>query len=133
MIQLIQYKEEEHYEMLKAWWDHHGWEGVHPQMLNPIAYFAEFKGKLTCFAVLWTVEEAGVAIMEWIVSNPESKPIEVYKALNQLTSFYEELCKEHGYAVLLTTCKQEGLSRIHQRNGFERCDEGMIHLAKTIT
>ena len=57
---------------------------------------------------------------------------EFIRKLKKLTEFYESLCRENDYGLLFTTCKQEGLAKIHERNGFERCDEGMIHLAKIL-
>lgn len=131
-MRLVEYKEEEHYELLKGWWNAHGWDGVHPGILKPVAYFMENDGELVVFAVLWPVSEASVCIMEWVVSNPDAKPMTVFKCLRELTKFYEGLCRENNYGILLTTCKQEGLAKVHVRNGFERCDDGMIHLAKVI-
>jgi len=132
MIELIEFEEEKHYDMLQSWWVAHGWQGVHPSVLKPVAYIAKQDGEPVCFAVLWPVTEAGICLMEWIVSNPEAKPMAVIRGIRTISKFYEELARENDYGMIFTTCRQEGLAKVHERNGFERCDEGMIHLAKTI-
>jgi hypothetical protein len=132
MMELVEFKEEEHYEMLVGWWESHGWGGVDASVLKPIAYLVKHDDEFVLFGVLWPICETGVCLMEWIVSNPEAKPMTVFRCLKTLTGFYEGVCRDNDFGMLFTTCKQDGLAKVHERNGFERCDEGMIHLAKTI-
>lgn len=123
------FEEEKDYEMLKSWWESHGWEGVNPGLLKPLGHIVEIDDKPIVASFLYPVLGCGLAIMEWTVSNPEATRFSVVKAMSSITKFFKEWCLENGYGVLITTCKQESLARLHERNGFTKTDESMIHLA----
>jgi hypothetical protein len=126
------YEEERDFEMLSGWWNAHGWDAVNPGLLKPLGMIAEQDGAPAVASFLYPVAGCGLAIMEWTVSNPDSSPIAVMRGIRKLTDFFTEWCKENDYGVMMTTCKQNGLAKLHERNGFHRTDEDMIHLAKIV-
>lgn len=132
MMQIREYSKERDYAMLESWWVMHDWEPIHPSLLRPLAYICEIDGEPIGFAVLWPILNCGTAILEWIVTKPKAKTTHVILAIRKLTEFYVSWCRDNDYGVILTTCAQKGLARLHERNGFTRTDGEMIHLAMLV-
>lgn len=118
--------------MLCGWWEEHGWEAVNPEMLAPVGIISEREGTPIAFCVIWPVAGVGIAIMEYIVADPEAKPIHVVKAIKELTGYVETWCREFDYGILFTSCKQPSLAKVHERNGFTLTDETMKHLVMVV-
>ena len=126
------YEEELDFEMLSDWWKAHGFNAVNPGLLKPLGFIVEIDGKPIVASFLYPIAGCGLAIMEWTVSNPDSKPFEFIKAMKSITRFFIEWCEENDYRVMMTTCKQDSLAKLHKRNGFTETDDSMIHLAMII-
>ena len=75
----------------------------------------------------------GVAMLEWLVTDPEAPARKSAVALARLVEFAKEEAKALGYAVILTTCRQESLAKLLTRSGFETTDRNMIHLITALT
>jgi len=75
---------------------------------------------------------SGVCMLEWVVSNPSAPGRDAMRGINAVTEFLTIAARDMGYTFMLTTCRQESLAKVHQRNGFFKTDEGMIHLAKIL-
>jgi len=68
--------------------------------------------------------------MEWLVADPDATGRQIIPAQRLLQEFFEAEAVRMDYGVMMTTCKQESLAKLHERNGFMRTDSGMIHLIK---
>lgn len=113
------------YEMLASWWRGHGWPAVPVQILPPLGviYGNDAAG--------WLYMDnggTGVAMLEWLVTNPESKPIRAAKGISKVVEFLKSEAKRIDYGAILTTCRQPALARLLERSGFSKTDENMIHL-----
>ena len=75
----------------------------------------------------------GVAMMEWLVTNPEARPLEAARALTKVVEFLKAEAKRMDYAIILTTCRQPALARLLNRAGFSTTDTEMIHLLGVFT
>jgi hypothetical protein len=120
----------EDYPIVKEWWAGHDWEGVPLDVLPSLGAIASVAGEDVCAAWLYMDNSVGVCMLEWLVANPESSGKKILVAERMLQNFLEEEAKEMDYGVMLTTCKQESLARLHEKNGFMRTDSNMIHLIK---
>lgn len=133
MIQLRDYSQEADYPVLSLWWAAHGWSPPHPSVLPKLAVIAQDGDLRVGGAFLYMDNSVGVSMMEWLVTNPDSTGRQSLEAIKHLCDFLAQRAKELGYGVMLTSCKQPGLARIYERNGFTRTDEAMIHLARNLT
>ena len=135
LLQLRMFDPSSDYPIVESWWSAHGWNAV-PQMMLPklgvVAFYAGEKNEDAAAAWLYMDNSSPVCMLEWMVANPALSATKTVKALKHLFAFVESEAKHNGYAAMLTTCKQEGLAKFHQRNGFERTDGAMIHLVKTL-
>jgi hypothetical protein len=115
----------EDYPMLESWWTGHGFPPVPKRLLPPLGViFADA-------AAGWLYMDnggTGVAMMEWLVTNPKGRPLECARALTRVVEFLKAEAKRMDYPIILTTCKQPSLARLLQRSGFDTSDSGMIHL-----
>lgn len=120
--------------MVAEWWEGHGWSPV-PQIFLPklgvIAYVKNGDDK-TDLAAAWLYMDnsVGVSILEWMVANPKASAIKCVRGINAISNYLQQAAKSMNYAVMLTTCKQESLGKLHERNGFQKTDTGMTHFVK---
>lgn len=115
----------EDYPMLASWWQGHGWQAVPQRVLPPLGIIYADK------AAGWLYMDnggTGVAMMEWLVTNPEAKPLDAARALRKVVAFLKDEAKRMEYPIILTTCRQPSLARLLGREGFEVSDTEMIHL-----
>jgi hypothetical protein len=81
---------------------------------------------------LYMDNSVGVSILEWMVANPKANPKAVYRSIKAIVEFLKNQAKEMNYTVMLTTCKQESLAKVYEKNGFLRTDSEMIHLMQPL-
>lgn len=113
------------YPMLETWWQGHGWPAVPLRVLPPLGVI------LNDTAAGWLYMDnggTGIAMMEWLVTNPAAKPMKAAKDLMRVVEFLKSEAKRMDYAIILTTCRQPALARMLNRSGFQTSDTEMIHL-----
>ena len=113
------------YPMLSGWWQGHGWAAV-PQAVLPALGVI-----MADTAAGWLYMDnsgRGVAMMEWLVTDPAASPIQAARALSAVVDFLKSEALRMDYHVILTTCRQESLARMLGKRGFEVTDREMIHL-----
>ena len=117
--------------MVESWWDGHGFPAVPASFLPKFGLVAFFPDKQAAAGWLYMDNSTGVSMLEWLVSNPACNGRETLKAINELTKFFKERAAAMNYGVMLTTCRQASLAKLHERNGFTITDRNMIHLVAT--
>jgi hypothetical protein len=113
------------YATLESWWEGHGWAPVPQRVLPPLGILYREH------AAGWLYMDnggTGVAMMEWLVTNPEARPLSAARALTQVVDFLKSEAKRMNYPMILTTCRQPSLARLLHRAGFQTTDSQMIHL-----
>jgi hypothetical protein len=115
----------EDYPLLQAWWEGHGWPPVPQRILPPCGVIL---GEMAAGFLYLDNGGVGVAMMEWLVTNPAAPKMKAARALMQVIAFLQSEAKRMEYPFILTTCRQESLARLLERCGFQRSDSGMIHL-----
>lgn len=116
---------EEDYPMLSEWWNGHGFTAVAQKILPPLGVVC---GESAAGWLYMDNGGTGVAMMEWLVTNPKIGPIKAARGLCDVVGFLKSEARRMNYGVILTTCRQDSLARMLERNGFQRTDENMIHL-----
>lgn len=120
------------YDMVAKWWKYHGWDSVPAHILPALGVIVHDGDRDLVAAWLYMDNSVGVCMMEWLVSSPNAKPRETIKGVRLIIEFLREEAKELGYGVMLTTCKQKLLSRLYEKNGFVKTDEGMTHMLQNL-
>lgn len=130
-IQIRSYHPDD-YPMVFSWWDAHGWDAVPEPILPKFGVVAHRSGNAIAAAWLYMDNSVGVSMMEWMVANPESSARDVVAAIREIIEFLKQAAIKMDYGVMLTTCKQESLASLYERNGFQRTDSSMIHLLRVL-
>lgn len=113
------------YPTLCGWWEAHGFPAVPALRLPPLGVIYDN----TAAGFLYMDNGGtGVAMLEWLVTNPEAKPMQAAKALRKVVAALKAEAARMDYVMLLTTCKQPSLARLLEGCGFTRTDSEMIHL-----
>ena len=113
------------HELVASWWGGHGWAAVPQRVLPPLGVIHDDT------AAGWAYMDnggIGVAMIEWLVTNPAASPLKAARSLRAVVEFLKSELKRMDYAIVLTTCRQESLARLLEGQGFGRSDSGMIHL-----
>ncbi|BCU77954.1 hypothetical protein [Luteolibacter sp. LG18] len=124
-VRLIE-KEADH-PLVAGWWRGHGWQAVPVAMLPALGVMAEVGGRPVAAGWCYLDNSTGVAMLEWLVADPDARPREVMTGLGHVIAFLKAEARALGYGAMLGTCRQESLSKVLQRHEFEVMDRGMIH------
>lgn len=116
------------YPVVSQWWPAHGWPAVPDAILPKLGLMVEAHGNPCMAGWLYMDNSVGVSMMEWVVSNPETAPRDVLRAVQVLVGAMKDLALSNDYGVVLTSCKQPALVRAYEKAGFQKTDEGMTHL-----
>lgn len=109
------------YEEICRWWVGHGWSSV-PQEMLPSGWVVEKDGKMLCAGFLYIAGNAPVAYLEYVVSNPDNKPLESYKAIDYLFCEIIKFVEYSMIKVCFARMKQKSLSKMYSRHGFHEGD-----------
>jgi len=121
------FEPEKDYSTVAAWWEGHGWNAVPVQVLPKLGVVAHRDDKPVAAGWLYMDNSVGVGWLEWLVADPDAKPREVYKALSAVIDFIKAEARQFGYHTLMSTCRQESLGRLLERNGFQKTDTDVTH------
>ncbi len=132
MITLRPIELEKDYPTLASWWKGHGWMALPEGALKTLGVICEVDGVETCAAFLLMSNSTGVAMLEWMVTNPEAKAKACFRAIPAVTAFIEQEAARMKYGVLLTACRQESLVRMYERCGFQVTDRNVTHMIKVL-
>lgn len=124
-------KEAEH-ETFVQWWTGHGWTPVPLCILPKLGVCVVVDGVAAAAGWLYMDNSVGVAMMEWVVTNPANNPRVSFRAIEVLVGALKHQAHGFGYGVILTSAKQEALVRMYERCGFQRTDDTMTHLVITL-
>jgi len=117
------------YGMLKKWWNAHGWEGMAPIVLHTLGVVAYDDKFPVCAGFLYmTNSGCGLAQIEWVVSNPDAKPMQAARSISALIEHLTKQANDLDYGVVMTAVNQPSLVRLFERANFKKTDSGMTHL-----
>lgn len=113
------------YPLVCEWWQGHGFPAIPRRRLPPVSAI-HTGGAFGCLYM--DNGGTGVAMMEWLVTDPAATARDAYRALCGVVEFLKATALEHDYDMILTTCRQPSLANLLERMGFTKSDKGMIHL-----
>jgi hypothetical protein len=120
------YKTKDH-KTLSKWWDGWKWPSVPQESLPPLGLMVD-----ECACGFIYELECNIALVEWIVADPEVPKERRKAALDRLMEEIEAECKHMGYRLMFTMVKQTSLLKKLKDHGFFETDNGMTHLMKLI-
>ncbi len=128
MIQLRDYTPDD-YPTMQAWWQGHDFAPVPAALLPATGKVAARDGVPVAAAWLYIDSTTGVAMLEWIVTDPGNPARLSAVAIGHLLVVLQAAAQAMGCPAVLASCRQDSLAKLMERTGFARTDEGMIHLA----
>lgn len=132
MIHVREITLDQDHPVLTAWWTAHGWPVVPRVILPKLGVMAMDGGLRVAAAFVYMDNSCGVCMLEWLVTNPDSTGKQSLAGIGAVIEFLAERVLELDYGVMLTSCRQPALARIYERHGFEKTDEGIIHMVRKL-
>ncbi len=117
------------YEELCRWWKGHGWTPM-PVHLLPTGWIIEKDGKPLCAGFVYKAEGVPVAYFEYIVSNPDLKPIESYRAIDFLFEKVTEYLEFNMIQACFAKLNTKGLIKMYKRHNFIEGDTNMKDMVR---
>ena len=105
------------YEEICGWWVAHGWDAV-PLEFLPMGFLVEKDGKKKCAGFLYRDVSAPFAMLEWVVSNPENKGTESYRAIDRLLGEMVRFCEDNAIRAIYSKLVNKGLEKLYNKHGF---------------
>ena len=109
------------YAEICRWWEGHGWKCV-PMQLLPSGWVVEKDGKLMCAGFLYIAGNAPVGYLEYVVSNPDNKALESYRAIDFLMGEIVTFAKYSMVKAMFARVQQAGLEKMYNKHGFKSGD-----------
>lgn len=127
-VMLRMFEKERDYPLASTWWQGHGWPPVSEHILPRLGLVGEIDGKPVAAAWLYMDNSVGVAMLEWMVADPGAAPRAVLAAMRRVTEGLKAEASRLDYGVILTSCRQPGLVKFWQKQGFVKTDDDVTHL-----
>lgn len=106
------------YEELVRWWKSHGWDALPNEDLPDTGFIAND----TAFACLYIDIHGRFAMLEWLVTNPDSSARQCLKSINEVLDRCLDMCREIGVKRVYSVLKNENLEKLYQKHGFIKGD-----------
>lgn len=127
MITVRPYQETD-YPTFAKWWEGHNFQPVPAQILPILGNVACKDGAPIAAAWLYTDTTTPVAMLEWIVTDPENNPKISAVGITHVVQSLKAAAAAAGFPIILSSCRQDSLARLMEKTGFERTDENVTHL-----
>ena len=118
----------EDYESVATWWEKHGWPIIPLEALPPTGFIVPNHAAAFLYRL-----EGPIALMEWVVGNPERNYHDRAVALEDVIAAVEDAAKAAGYKSIFTMTRHERLINRLRDTGYVVTDEKMTHLMKGLT
>ena len=125
---------EEDYKTICAWWKWWRWP-VLPKGALPdngkCGFMVEKNNKPIVSAFLY-LTNSSVALLEWIVSNPDYKENDRKDAIELLVNEAEKFCKGIGVTIIFSIGRSKHLIEIHKKLGWHVDRNSSCEIIKNI-
>jgi len=125
---------EEDYETICAWWKWWRWpilpKGALPDN-GKCGFMVEKNNKPIVSAFLY-LTNSSVALLEWIVSNPDYKENDRKDAIELLVNEAEKFCKGIGVTIIFSIGRSKHLIEIHKKLGWQVDKKSSCEIIKNI-
>ena len=111
---------ENDYKTIKEWWKWWKWSVIPKDSLpdNGKGGFMVEKNNQSIVCGFLYITNSKVALLEWVVSNPEYKEKDRGEAIELLIDRIEEVCKSLNYKYIFTMGRNKHLIETHRKLGW---------------
>tara|TARA_R110000824_G_scaffold41286_1_gene122976 strand:+ start:10948 stop:11361 length:414 start_codon:yes stop_codon:yes gene_type:complete len=111
---------EEDYDFIVKWWKWWRWKVIPKHLLpdNGLSGFIVEKNGIRIVSGFILMTNSKVALLEWIVSNPDYKEKDRKEAIELLILTVEEYCKRLGFTHVFSIGRNKHLIQTHERLGW---------------
>lgn len=125
-------KTETFYEVMKSWWDGHGFSYVSPSMLPENTFVCFNNAKIPVYSMCFYNTDSNLCWIGWQLSNPHVSKEEKKGCFSFLFDEVEKYAKEVGYHCLFTTSNTPAVEEVLQNKVFKQGDINVNHYIKII-
>lgn len=130
-MKVVLFNKEQHYEMIQEWWKAQAWPVIPVSSLSTVGFVVESEGK--CLLAGWVYEtNSDIALLEFMVANPEVKGDERNKAFDMLFKVSEEYCHFKKYKHIFSSVNNPSLIKRMEEKNFKVTDSGMTNLLRSL-
>lgn len=122
MIQIKQFKIDEHYEILEGWWKKQDFTPISIPSLSQTGLIAYKDNQPLASGFLYDTDSAW-ALIEWIVGNPDSNKDDRREAVGQVIEGLIVFAELKGKKLIHTITKHENLMKTYVDHGFIKADQ----------
>jgi hypothetical protein len=128
---IIRQYTEEHYPILKEWWEKQDWQAM-PEHMLPTTGLIAYDGDTPIAASFLYDTDSSYGLIEWFVGNPdvdhEVRAEGIDKVLNGLMVF----AKLKGKKQIITYTNHKRLIEKFKSNDFIETDQNMVGLVRRV-
>jgi hypothetical protein len=124
--EIRQYTEKD-YDLLKSWWNAHNWKEVPSSSLPACGYIVNN----VCAGFLY-LTNSDMALLEWVVSDPNSKADLRDQSLDLLLAVLTEEAKLNGVKFIFTATRHPKLQERYKNHKFLEADREMVHFIRKV-
>lgn len=131
-INVRHYQPETDYPLFEQWWKTHNWQPVAADMLPKLGVVTEIDGRPAACVWCYMDNSASLAMIEWVVANPENTHKESYIAITHSLQCAKKIVSgSFGYKYFMAATSNKSLMKIFSRCGFTATDTDITHFVLT--
>lgn len=119
------------YDLICKWWEAKEWPKIPLEDLPRVGILISSKGVPSAVGFIYQTDST-LAIMEWILANPEVSVMERVRALDALVDDLCYVAKNLGYRKIFTMLSHKRLMEKVEAHGFKRTDDNVSHFLKEL-
>tara|TARA_Y100000310_G_C20253657_1_gene610284 strand:- start:73 stop:486 length:414 start_codon:yes stop_codon:yes gene_type:complete len=117
---LVRILNEEDYDFISEWWKWWRWKVIPRELLpeNGLSGLMVEKNGVRIVSAFIIMTNSKVALLEWIVSNPDYREEDRKYAIELLIQTAEEYCKGLGFTCVFSIGRNSHLIKTHKKLGW---------------
>jgi len=129
---MIRFFEDSDYEIVCQWWDKREIGKVPSTMLPKLGVVWIEGDRPGAMGWLYMDNSTGVCFPAWFTADPDLGPKAIYRGITNVLKFLENEAKSMKYGAMIAQTNIPGLAAIYSRHGFQKGDESMVQLFKSL-
>ncbi len=131
-MNIVVYNKDKHYDMLCEWWKAHSWTAPAPGFLSDTGIIIQNNdGK--CLLAGWIYEtNSAIALLEFIVANPDYSKEERDGAFSALMETAEKYLKSRNFSAIFISTENKALMRRLEKYNFKKTDQNVCNFIRSL-
>lgn len=131
-MNIVVYNHDKHYNMLCEWWAAHSWTAPAPNFLSDTGIIIQNEsGK--CLLAGWIYEtNSAVALLEFIVGNPDHTKEERDGAFMALIETVEKYLKHRNFGAIFISTENKALMKRLEKCNFKKTDQNVCNFIRSL-